>query len=89
MPYLPCYRVAASASKGFHYLRVGRASISWGSYRVVAELLGAGGADRGLLLLVGRASDLSEALPHGGTDGVGVFKHGRVLVRFRSPRWSF
>jgi hypothetical protein len=45
-----------------------------------SRTLGAGGADRELLLLVGRAGDLGEALLDGGTDCCGVSRHGTVLV---------
>jgi hypothetical protein len=44
--------------------------------RVVALLLGTGGADRELPLLFGRAGDLGEALLHSGTDCCGGGWHG-------------
>jgi hypothetical protein len=52
---------------------------------VVAELLGAGGANRELPLLFRRAGDLGEALLDGGTDFCGFFGHRAVLIRSSSP----
>ena len=75
----------ADAAEGFRHQR--RQGVNL--LRVVAELLGAGRADRELPLLVGGAGDLGEALPDGGTDFFGVFDHGTVLVGSCSPPGSF
>jgi hypothetical protein len=74
----------ADATEGVHHRR--RQSVDL--LRVVAELRGAGGADRGLLLLFGGAGDLGEALLEGSMEGFGVSERGTVLDRFCSARWS-
>jgi hypothetical protein len=56
--------VLADAAEGFRHRR-GQGVDLLG---VVAQLLGAGRAERELLLLTERAGDLGEALLHGGTD---------------------
>jgi hypothetical protein len=61
----------ADAAEGFRHRR--RQGVDL--LRVVAELLGAGRADRKLLLLFGRAGDLGEALLHGGSDFFGGGRH--------------
>jgi hypothetical protein len=68
--FAPAERVADAAER---FRRRGRQGVDL--LRVVAELPGAGRADRELLLPSGRAGDLREALPHGGTDFFGGGRH--------------
>jgi hypothetical protein len=56
--------------------------------RVVAQLLGPGGADRKLLLGVWVASDRGEALLDGGTDFFAGVGPGAALLSSCSPPWS-
>jgi hypothetical protein len=60
-------RVADAAERFCHRRRQGVDLL-----RIVAELLGAGRADRELLLLIGRTGDLGETPLHGGMDFFGA-----------------
>ena len=86
MPRKDCAKAqrVADAAEGFRHRR--RQGVDL--LGVIAELPGAGRANRDLPLLAGRAGDLGEALLDGDTDGVGFFKQGTALVEFCSPRRS-